>query len=115
MSIRALKLRTGEELIADVDGLSKVGDKEVLAEKITLTKPFSIHLVPQENGIGIQMIPFALYAKEHKIDYPSTEVNFCIEPSTSIRNEYAQMTGMPVIPDDTIIIPEGNPGLKLST
>jgi len=115
MSIRAIKLKTGEELVADIEGISTVGDKEVLAEKVTLDKPFSIHLVPQENGIGMQMIPWALYAKEHSITYPSSEICFCIEPSTSLRNEYASMVGLPTIPDDKIVIPEGNPSIKLST
>ena len=116
MSIRAVKLKTGEEIIADIEGISKVGDKEVLAEQIVLDKPFSIHLVPQQEGIGIQMIPWALYAKENSVPYPSSDINFCIEPSTSLRNEYASMVGLPTIPDDKIVIPEGGtPNLKLST
>lgn len=99
MSIRALKLKTGEELVADVEDFS--------ADEILLNKPMSIHMIPSEQGIGLQMLPWAIYLKEHKIRYPSSEVAFCEEPSTSVRNQYAEMTGLPTIPDDSIIIPEG--------
>lgn len=117
MSIRALKLKTGEEVIADIEGVSKVGESEVLAETVVLGKPMSVHMIPSEEGIGLQLLPFALYAKNHgEIAISKDDVMFCVEVSTGIRNQYASMTGLPTIPDDSIIIPgEGSPSLKLST
>jgi len=107
MSIRVIKIKTGEEIIADIDGISKVDDKETLAENIVLNKPMSIHMVPSEQGIGLQLFPWAIYTKNQKIDFEKKEVLFFVEPSTDIRNQYAQMVGLTVIPDDTIIVPSG--------
>jgi hypothetical protein len=112
--IRAIKLKTGEEMITSIEGINKVGEKETMEETLTFSKPFSIHLVPSGEGIGIQLLPWALYAKNHdSIPYPSSEVSLCVEPSTDIRNQYAQMTGLPTIPDDKIIVPGGGPQLSL--
>ena len=113
MSIKAVKLKTGEELITSVEGITKVGDKEVLEDKVVFDKPMTIHMIPSQEGIGLQMLPWGIYLKEHKIEYLSSEVVFCEEPSTSVRNQYAEMTGLPTIPDDSIIVPEGNPNIKL--
>ena len=114
MSIKVLRLKTGEELIADVVGINTVDEKEVLEDTLTLGQPFSLHLIPTEEGIGIQLMPWAIYARDHKsIPFPSSEVAFCIEPSTGIRNQYAEMIGLPVVPDKSIITPEGNPNIKL--
>ena len=114
MSIRAIKLKTGEEIVADIDGVSKVGDKEVLSDVIILNKPMTIHMIPSEQGIGLQLMPWCIYLKEHCVSYPSEEVCFCEEPSTGIRNQYAEMIGLPVIPDNTIITNEEVPNLKLN-
>ena len=115
MSIKAFKLKTGEEIIADVDGLSKVEDKEVLSGTITMNKPMSMHMIPSEEGIGLQLLPWCIYLKDHCVSYPSEEICFCEEPSTNIRNQYAEMTGLPTIPDDTIIVPDGGvPNIRLS-
>lgn len=112
MSIRAIKLKTGEEIIADIDGVSTVGEKEVLSDEIVLNKPMSIHMIPSEQGIGLQMLPWAIYAKSHKgIVISKEDVILCVETSTDVRNQYAEMTGLPVIPDDTII----TPNIKLVT
>jgi hypothetical protein len=110
MSIKALKLKTGEELIADVE--TKEGD--LASEYTVLGKPFTIHIIPSEQGIGLQLLPWAIYLKEHTLDYPTKDIIFCEDPSTGVRNQYAEMTGLPTVPDDTIIVPEGVPNLKLS-
>lgn len=114
--IRAIKLKTGEELICDIEGVTKVGEKEVCGEEVIFNKPMTIHMIPSEEGIGLQLLPWAIYLKDHVLEYPGSEVNFCKEPSTSVRNQYAQMTGLPIIPDNSIITEtEDIPNLKLST
>jgi hypothetical protein len=107
MSIRVLKLKSGEEVIADLTGESEVGGKSVLQEELILGNPLSIHMMLQEDGIEIQLLPYAIYAKNHKnIVIKKENVMFCVEPSIRVRNQYAVMVGIPVIPDDTIIIPD---------
>ena len=76
--IRVIKLKTGEEVIADIDGISKVGDIEKVGDEISMNKPMSLHLIPQQEGLGISLIPWVLYAKDHsKIPYLGSEVVFC--------------------------------------
>lgn len=114
MSIRVIKLASGEEVISDITGITKVGEEETLKEKIVLRKPMSLHLIPSEQGIGIQLMPFAIFAKnQDEIPMKTEGIMFCIEPSTDIRNQYADMTGLPLIPDDKIIT-DVNPNIKLS-
>lgn len=101
MSIKAIKLITGEDIVADVD-LQR-------DEEIVLTKPMSIHLMPSEEGIGLQMLPWAIYVKNHgNIVINHDKVIFCTDPSIDVRNRYAEMTGLPTIPDDSITIPNEN-------
>ena len=106
MSIRVLKLSTGEEIISDIEGITKVGEKELLPEDIILSRPCSIHLVPTEQGFGVELLPWAIYAKDHKaIPLKNKNILFCIEPMASIRNQYAEIIGLPTIPDNSIISP----------
>ena len=48
--IRAIRLKTGEELITSIKGINKVGDTEKAGEEVIFDKPMSIHLVPQQEN-----------------------------------------------------------------
>lgn len=112
MSIRVVKIRTGEEIITDIDGITKIDEKEILEENVVFNKPMSIHMIPSEQGIGLQLLPWPIYAKVHIVNIKSEDVLFCVEPGTDVRNQYAEMIGLPVVPDDSIIL--GTSNIKLS-
>lgn len=116
MSIRILKLVTGEEIIADVTGVSTVDDKEIMEDKILISKAVGILFSPAEEGLKIQYYPWAAYLDNTvEIEMDSRNIMFPAVPPVSVRNQYAEMVGLPIIPDKSIIIPESTPNLKLST
>lgn len=116
MSIRILKLVSGEEIIADVSGVSTVDDKEVMEDKVLVSKAVGILFTPAEEGLKIQYYPWAMYLDNTvETELDSRNIMFPAIPPVKVRNQYAEMVGLPVIPDNSIIIPESTPNLKLST
>lgn len=119
MSIRILKLVSGEEIIADVTGVAKINGKEVLDKDLTVSKPIGIAFTPQDEGLGVQYYPWAVYldaSKDIVIEKRNIMFPPC-EPPVQIRNQYAEMVGLPVIPDKTIITTPGGDisNIRLST
>jgi len=117
MSIRILKLISGEEIIADVSGVSTVDDKEVMEDTVLISKAVGILFTPAEEGLKIQYYPWAMYLDNTKeLAMDKSNIMFPAIPPVSVRNQYAEMVGLPVIPDTSIIVPEGpTSNLKLST
>ena len=116
--IRIIKLVSGEELMASVSGVTEVDGKEVIEKSVILDKPIGFQMMPKsQEEMAIQWYPWGLYIKDvENIEIDKKDVMLCVEPQTNIRNMYAEMVGLPTIPDDSIIIPEGGvPNIKLST
>lgn len=89
MTICITKLTNGEELISDTDIVEKDGTVIVL-----LKKPCSINLVPTEVGsIGVQLLPWMMYAKEHTIPMPADMIMTQVEPNNDLYNKYSSIFG----------------------
>tara|TARA_B100001750_G_scaffold201790_1_gene176725 strand:- start:6948 stop:7259 length:312 start_codon:yes stop_codon:yes gene_type:complete len=84
--IRLLRLKSGEDLVADID---------INADTITLENPAM--LMPMGGGQGSQVQmgfgPWVPFTKEKNIEVPKDWVVFIVEPEESITNNYRQMFG----------------------
>lgn len=59
MTIKILKLKTGEEIVADIT---------VHGHEYTLNKPFVLQMAPsQNNQMQLALYPYAPYTKDHTI------------------------------------------------
>lgn len=94
------KLTNGEELISDTE---VVQNKDTVI--ILLIKPCAIMTVPTEKGMGVQLIPWMPYAKDHTIPMPADMVMTQVEATTDLYNKYNSIFGSGIqVPDNSIIL-----------
>ena len=83
MTIKILKLRTGEELVADIT---------VKGDSFTLVKPFMLQMARDPRGQGDQMqlalFPYAPYTKDHTIHVVKHNVIWFEELPDSMIRDY---------------------------
>ena len=111
MSVKIVRLNSGEEIISNAEL-----DKKVY----TLKKPCVI--IPTGQG-QIGLMPWLAYGDigEDGIQIKESFVAFTFEPSTQLRNEYSQMFGSGlVVPENDVIgaggpVGSAGPNLKLTT
>jgi hypothetical protein len=88
MSIRIVKLTSGEELIADVtDGATT---------SLVLKKPAMISLMPSRtdpNQIMVGLLPYAQYARDHTVVVDRSFVVWQETPVDELYNQYNTMFG----------------------
>jgi len=96
MSIKYLKLVTGEELVTNYkdDGESTV----------TLNNPLGILMSQSEKGFNIQLVPYGSMAKDETIIVNHKNIVFTAEPETKLRNQYESITGKVITPPQPSII-----------
>jgi len=83
MTIKILKLRTGEELVADIT---------VKGDSFTLVKPFMLQMARDPRGQGNEMqlalFPYAPYTKDHIIHVGKHNVIWFEELPESMIKDY---------------------------
>ena len=96
MSIKYLKLVTGEELVTNYkdDGESTV----------TLNNPLGILMSQSEKGFNIQLVPYGSMAKDETILVNHKNIVFTAEPENKLRNQYESITGQVITPPQPSII-----------
>ena len=100
MSVKILRLTSGEQLISDVT--------EKIEGGYTLKNPAM--LIPAGQG-QLGLAPWMPYADTQALELPASEVSFVVEPVTDLKNEYSQAFGSGlVVPDKKV----ATPVLKLS-
>jgi hypothetical protein len=92
MSIKLLRLVTGDDVVADVE---RDGDSYVLK------KPH--RLVFAREGLG--SMPLCPFAKTTEYSIDSRNILFEAEPDDEIRNSYAAQTGSIVVANSNILTP----------
>ena len=92
--IKILKLVTGEELLGDA---SEVANQ---LNQITLVKPCILQLVPSRSNpeqVGMALIPYATYAKDHTIIIDKDCIVWEQEPVDEVRNQYNSVFGSGIV------------------
>lgn len=100
-NIQIIKLSTGEDIIGDIEELNVEGKEFILA-----TKPCLIVMMPKQdnpNEYGVGLVPYAPFAREHKVPFMPQHIVSLYQPETSLRNEYSSRFGSGlVVPDDKL-------------
>lgn len=92
--IKILKLVTGEELLGDVDEIANQ------LNQLKFVKPCILQLVPSRNNpeqVGMALIPYATYAKDHTIMVDKDSVVWEQEPMDELRNQYNSIFGNGIV------------------
>ena len=83
MTIKILKLKTGEEIVADIT---------VRGDEYKLSKPFVLQMAKDNRGQNIEMqlalFPYAPYTKDHTIHLRQESVIWIEELPTTMINDY---------------------------
>lgn len=88
--IKIVKLVTGEEIIGDVDEIANQHNE------IKISKPCVIQLVPSRGNpeqIGMALLPYAAYTKDHTILVKASCVVWTQEPVKELYNQYNSIFG----------------------
>ena len=80
MTIKMVKLVTGEDLLADVT------EEE---NKITLKEPMALIM----QGQGLQMVPWLMLAKVQEVTFDRSKTVLTYEPKDELVSAYQQQTG----------------------
>lgn len=80
------KLVSGEEIISDTQIVTAQKSDDIYI--CLLKKPYQIITVPTETGVGIQMIPWMSYAKDHTVPMPLDMIMTQVEVDTDLYNSY---------------------------
>lgn len=94
------KLTNGEEIISDTQVVA-AHDTHVCL----LKKPCMLYAVPGENGMGLQMVPWMLYAKDHIVPMPLDMIMTQVEVESDLYNKYNSAFGTGIqLPDSKIAL-----------
>jgi F0F1-type ATP synthase alpha subunit len=86
MTIKILKLITGEELIGKVIDEGEIG--------ILIDNPANIHMAPtQDSRMQLYLIPYAPYAEKEQFTLKQQHVIMQYEPNVDLMNKYNHMFG----------------------
>ena len=105
MTIKAIKLVSGEELVAEV--LHESVDETTLEVKeITIQNPLAIMIQRAPTGdLNVLLIPFAPYLGRHPtITFPMNRIIFMVEVDEQMRNQYNTVFGGVVTPPKQLIV-----------
>ena len=99
MSIKLLRLKSGEDIVADVEE----GD-----DSVTLLDPAQIIPMGDPRGGNVQMGfgPWVPFSNSNKIDIPRDWVVFIAEPAKDIENNYRQAFGSGIVVPDIKVDPK---------
>jgi hypothetical protein len=92
--IKILKLVTGEEILGDIDPIANQ------LNQVKCSKPCTLQLVPSRNNpeqVGMALVPYAAYAKDHTIMINNDSVIWEQEPVDELRNQYNSIFGSGIV------------------
>ena len=94
MSIKILKLVSGDDIVADVE------EKE---EGIMVLKnPAKLLMFPSEDGgMGMGLIPWCPYTDKELFQISSTYIMIEFDPPDELRNEYSEQFGSGIVTPPT--------------
>jgi hypothetical protein len=92
--ILVTKLSSGEDIISDTK-IVTAGNESEPVSLCLLIKPCQVAMVATDtnSGIGIQIIPYMPYVKDHTVPLPLDCIMTQVEPSEELRNRYNSMFG----------------------
>lgn len=105
MTIKAIKLISGEELVGEVLHEEKIEGTNYITE-ITLKNVLAILISRGQDGnLGVGFVPFAPYlGKGTSFDFPVEKLLFIKEVDTQMANQYNSIFGGIVTPPKTLIL-----------
>ena len=99
MSIKLLRLKSGEDVVADID------ENE---DTVTIENPAVIMPMGDSRGGNVQMGfgPWVPFTSDKQIEIPRDWIVFIVEPATDIVNNYRQAFGSGIVVPPTKINPK---------
>jgi hypothetical protein len=90
LSIRCVRLITGEDLIAEYSELE---------DGVRLINPLMVLLIPSQadNKMHLQLVPFLGYAQEKQFEFSSASVMTVFVPNGLLEDEYRKVFGKVVL------------------
>lgn len=103
MTVKAVKLISGEELVGEVVHEEKTGE---LVTEITLKNVLAILIQRAQDGnLGVGFVPFAPYlGRNTSFDFPMEKLLFVKEVDDQMANQYNSIFGGIVTPPKTLIL-----------
>lgn len=89
MSIKIIKLVTGEELIGDLELVKRSDD----LNDFKLKDVGVVQLVPTQTGVGLSLFPFCPYTEESSYTFKNEHVMLEMTPGTEMINNYNRVFG----------------------
>lgn len=89
MTIKIIKINSGEEIIGDVRSTSE-------PDTLTIDQPCVIQVVPSRqdpNQPMIALLPYAVYTKHHRVSIKLKDVVWEEEPVDELYNQYSSAFG----------------------
>jgi hypothetical protein len=89
MTVKILKMITGEELIGELE-LVKKSDHH---NDYKLKNVGMVQMVPTQTGVGLSLYPFAPYTEEDTYYFKHEHVMTTMTPGTELLNNYNRVFG----------------------
>jgi len=89
MTVKILKIITGEELIGELE-LVKKSDHH---NDYKLKNVGTVQMVPTQTGVGLSLYPFAPYTEEDTYYFKHDHVITVMTPGTELLNNYNRIFG----------------------
>ena len=90
MSIKIIKLVTGEELIGEVVSIHNTLDGDVDYE---IKDVAIVQMVPTQTGLGLSLFPFAPYTEDKTHIFRGKHIILSMDPGVDLINNYNKMYG----------------------
>lgn len=90
MSIKIIKLVTGEELIGEVVSTHNTLDGDVDYE---IKDVAIVQMVPTQTGLGLSLFPFAPYTEDKTHIFRGRHIIISMDPGVDLINNYNKMYG----------------------
>ena len=90
MSIKIIKLVTGEELIGELVSSNQTPNGEVDYE---IKDVAIVQMVPTQTGLGLSLFPFAPYTEDKTHVFRGKHIIIAMDPGVDLINNYNKMYG----------------------
>jgi len=90
MSIKIIKLVTGEELIGELvtSYVTSNGDVDYEIKDVAI-----VQMVPTQTGLGLSLFPFAPYTEDKTHIFRGKHIIIAMDPGVDLINNYNKMYG----------------------
>jgi len=90
MSIKIIKLVTGEELIGELVNVNPGSDGDFIYE---IKEVAIVQMVPTQTGLGLSLFPFAPYTEDRSHFFSTKHIIITMDPGVELINNYNKMYG----------------------